>query len=95
MCVCVRERETNRERERERVLSINGKSIQQACFRAKREPLETCWAMLSESQGQNLALTVLCVPCSLDSGAGAVRGLASIGLTILGGALTDEGVLTE
>jgi len=37
-------------------------------FRAKREQLETFYGLLPESQGQNLALTVLCVPCSLDRG---------------------------
>ena len=31
------------------------------------EPLTSCQGLLPESQGQNLALTVLCVPCSLDS----------------------------
>ena len=36
--------------------------------RVKREPVERCSGLLTEIQGQNLALTVLCVPCSLDSG---------------------------
>ena len=37
-------------------------------FRAKREHLKRVQRHLSESQGQNLALTVLCVPYSLDNG---------------------------
>ena len=37
----------------------------QTRVRAKREQLKT---FLPESQGQNLAVTVLYVPCSLDSG---------------------------
>ena len=41
------------------------------CFRAKRGP-----GLVLGSQGQNLALTVLYVPCLLDSGSGyAVWGL--------------------
>ena len=40
-----------------------------ARFRAKREQLERFYeGLVPESQGQNLALTVLYVPCSLDSG---------------------------
>jgi hypothetical protein len=39
-------------------------------FRAKRGEIERCCGLLPESQRQNLALTVLYVPCSLDSGAG-------------------------
>ena len=37
-------------------------------FRAKREHLQTVQGLLSESQSQNLALTVLHVPHSLDGG---------------------------
>ena len=36
-------------------------------FRAKTKQLETVEGLLPESQGQNLALTVLYVPYSLDS----------------------------
>ena len=36
-------------------------------FRAEREQLETFEALLPKSQGQNLALTVLYVPYSLDA----------------------------
>ena len=36
-----------------------------------REALNTFEGLLPESQGQNLALTVLCVPYSLDSGSDA------------------------
>jgi len=39
-------------------------------FRAKRGHLTTFHVLLSESQGQNLALTVFYVPKSLDSGQG-------------------------
>ena len=35
-------------------------------FRAKREQLTRFQRLLPESQGQHLALTVLCVPCPLD-----------------------------
>ena len=35
-------------------------------FRAKREQLKRCQGLHPESQGQNLALTALCVPYSLD-----------------------------
>jgi len=35
---------------------------------AKREQLEACSGLLPESQDPNLGLTVLYVPCSLDSG---------------------------
>ena len=38
-------------------------------FRAKREHLQGVEGLLPESQGQNLAVTVLDVPRSLDSGA--------------------------
>ena len=37
-------------------------------FRAKRERLEWCQGLLPESQGQNLALTVLSAPFSFVSG---------------------------
>ena len=37
-------------------------------FQAKRERLEWLKGLLPKSQGQNLALTVLNVPYSLDSG---------------------------
>ena len=37
-------------------------------FRATREQPTTFWGILPEGQGQNLALTVLCVPYLLDSG---------------------------
>jgi len=37
-------------------------------FRAKRELLETCEGLFPGSQGRNLAVTVLYVPSSLDSG---------------------------
>ena len=37
--------------------------------RAKREQLETFKVLVPHSRGQNLALTVLCVPSWLDSGA--------------------------
>jgi len=40
-------------------------------FRAKREQLTRVEGLLPESQGQNLALTVLHVPCSLDIGEGS------------------------
>ena len=40
-------------------------------YRAKRERLETSKILLPESQGQNLALTVLYVPCLLERGAPA------------------------
>ena len=36
--------------------------------RAKRDNLETVQRLLSARQGQNLAVTVLCVPYWLDSG---------------------------
>jgi len=39
-----------------------------APFQAKREQLKKLYGLLPESQGQNLALTVLYVPHSLDSG---------------------------
>ena len=39
-----------------------------ACFRSKREHLLKFYGLLPESQGQNLALTVLYVPSSLGSG---------------------------
>ena len=39
-------------------------------FRAKREQVQRFERLLSESQGHNLALTVLCVPSSLDKGGG-------------------------
>ena len=41
-------------------------------FRMKREQLILLWGLLPESQGHNLALTVLHVPYSLDSGRGLV-----------------------
>ena len=37
-------------------------------FRARRGQLETLEGLLPDSQGQNLALTVLYMPYSLDSG---------------------------
>ena len=44
-------------------------------FRTEREQLERFSRLEPESQGQNLALTVVCVPCSLDSGApGTLQG---------------------
>ena len=36
----------------------------------KREHLERFYGLLPESRGQILALTVLCVPCSLGGGSG-------------------------
>ena len=45
-----------------------------AFCRGRSKPLNRCQALSPEnrsSQGQNLAMTVLCVPCSLDSGAGS------------------------
>ena len=36
--------------------------------RAKREQLDRYQGLLPESQGKNLAVTFLYVPCSLDSG---------------------------
>jgi len=36
------------------------------CVRAKREQLKGLYGLLPESQGQNLALTVLWVPCLLN-----------------------------
>ena len=42
--------------------------VQQVFMRAKREHLTRCQAFLPESQGRNLALTVLNVPYSPDSG---------------------------
>ena len=39
-------------------------------FRAKREQLEILEGISPESRGQDLALTVLYVPSSLDSGTG-------------------------
>ena len=51
-----------------------------ARFRAKREQLQTVSGLLPEGRGRNLALTVLCVPCSLDrAGGGAVPGSGSGG----------------
>jgi hypothetical protein len=44
--------------------------------RAKREKLERFEGQCFGSQGQNLALTVLSVPCSLDSAASAGRVLS-------------------
>jgi len=44
-------------------------------FRAKREQSKTFQELLSKSQGQNLALTVACVPCSLDSGLHACHAI--------------------
>ena len=41
--------------------------------RAKTGQLEMFSRLLSESQGQNLALTLLCVPRSLDSGSNTCR----------------------
>ena len=38
------------------------------CFRAKREPLKRFHGLLPESHGQNLAVTVLHVPCSFGLG---------------------------
>ena len=37
-------------------------------FQAKSEHIERVPGLLPESQGQNVALTVLCVPYSLDNG---------------------------
>ena len=42
---------------------ISGKGIRD-CFRAKGEHLEWSEGLIAESRGQNLALTVLHVPCS-------------------------------
>jgi len=39
-------------------------------FRAKREHFEVFNILLPKIQGRNLAVTVLCVPYSLDSGVG-------------------------
>ena len=46
------------------VISTSGVFVHHR-FRAKRKPLERFSGLLPESEGQNLALTVLCVPDSL------------------------------
>jgi len=46
--------------------------------RIEREQFERFQRFYPESQGQNLALTVLCVPYSLDSGDAGGRGLAGL-----------------
>jgi len=56
-------------------LSFGGTNLPRR-FRAKREQLQMCSDLLPESQGPNLALTVLCVPYSLDIGRGASRTTA-------------------
>ena len=43
--------------------------LERARSRGKRGQLRMVYALLPESQGHNLALAVLYVPCSLDSGA--------------------------
>ena len=43
------------------------KGLSNTRFRAKRDKLERCGGLLLESQGQNLALTILCAPSLLDS----------------------------
>ena len=48
----------------------------EARFPAKREQTKRLSGLLPESRGQNLALTVFCVPCSLDSGMVRVRSNA-------------------
>ena len=52
-------------------------------FSAKREHLERVYRLVSESQGQNPALTVLYVPCLLDSG--GVTALGARGNPLGGG----------
>ena len=68
---CVRERESLRERMCVRVSECvcENASLLLVCgCRANREHLTWLAPENGPSQGQNLALTVLCVPCSLDSG---------------------------
>jgi len=73
-----REAETARDRDRDRVAITQVKTSPAGFsrtvvrdfshrFRAHREQLKKCQGLLSESQGQHQALTVLCVPHSLDS----------------------------
>jgi len=54
------------------VRSIKGEEYQTIggtfLFRAKKEKLERVQGLLLQKQRQNLALAVLCVPNSLDSG---------------------------
>ena len=73
-----REREREREKEKERELVSERPSTaritlvsQYYHFRARREELKRFKGLLPESQGQNLALTVLYVPYLLDSGRGS------------------------
>ena len=47
--------------------------------RARREELERPFALLPESQGQNLALTVLCVPNSVQMRSVAFSGCSDEG----------------
>jgi hypothetical protein len=44
-------------------------------FQAKKEQLERFQGLFTASQAQKLALTVLHVPCSLDSGPGQHFGI--------------------
>ena len=57
--------------EREGISNLKLKNIFRGRFRAKREHLKPVQELLPVSQGRNLALTVLCVPFSLDIGTGA------------------------
>ena len=55
------------------------------CFRAKRQHLKMFQCLFPQSQGQNLALTVLYVPHSLDSGSRAkptASALAGLHLSV-------------
>ena len=51
-----------------RLTQMNPRTLSECASERRGNTLKSIVGLMSESQGQYLALSVLCVPCSLDSG---------------------------